>query len=136
LARAPQISAHPAFIHRKMAFNNAYDARVQSVLDFDYVMPVHSSYHPIFKAAAKRRLIRSFPDYAQAITQAFSNRAFKQVWGILIEQDGQPMCVIQNLACVVKNQSYRRVLRVNLDESYPTRRAVQHEVMNLSSWRC
>lgn len=118
-----------------MAFNNAYDARVQSVLDFDYVIPVHSSYHPIFKAAAKRRLLRSYPHYSHAITQAFSNRAMKQVWGILIEKDGQPMCVFQNLACVVANQSYRRVLRVNLDESYPTRRAVQRQVMNMSSWR-
>lgn len=104
-----------------MAFRNSYDARVVSVRDFDYVIPVHSSYHPAFKTAAKKRITQNFPHLQKALKQAFENRAFKSVWGILIEDDGQPVCVVQNLACVVKNQSYRRLLRVNLNDSYPTR---------------
>ena len=104
-----------------MAFRNAYDARVVSVCDFDYVIPVHSSFHPAFKAAAKKRITQMFPHLQKAIKQAFDNRAAKSAWGILIEDAGQPVCVIQNLSCVVKNQSYRRVLRLNLNDSYPTR---------------
>ena len=104
-----------------MAFRNAYDARVVSVRDFDYVIPVHSSYHPAFKTAAKKRITQMFPHLKKAIKQAFDNRAAKSAWGILIEDAGQPVCVIQNLSCVVKNQSYRRVLRVNINDSYPTR---------------
>lgn len=103
-----------------MAFRSSYDARVVSVRDFDYVIPVHSSYHPAFKAAAKQRITKMFPHLKKALKQAFENRAAKSSWGILIEDAGQPVCVVQNLACVVKNQSYRRLLRVNLNDHYPT----------------
>jgi hypothetical protein len=105
-----------------MAFSTAYDARVVSVLDYDCELPVHSSFHPVFKTAAKRRLQKAYPDYARALTQAFNNRAAARTWGILIEADGQPMCVVQNLACVVRNPSYRRVLRVNINDTYPGNR--------------
>ena len=102
-----------------MSFRSAYDARVVSVRDFDYVLPVHSAFHPLFKTAAKHRLQKSYPTYANAIKQAFSNRAANGVWGILIEEDGQPMCVVQNLACAVRNMSYRRVLKINVNDHYP-----------------
>ncbi len=102
-----------------MAFRNAYDTRVLSILDFDYVIPIHSSYHPSCKVAAKRRLQKSYPDFSRALTQAFQNRAASNVWGILIEQDGQPMVVVQNLGCKVRNNAFRRLLRVNMSASYP-----------------
>jgi hypothetical protein len=102
-----------------MAFSNAYDARVLSVRDFDYVIPVHSAYHPTFKNAAKRRLMKNYPEFTQAIAQAFSNRAASNVWGILIEENGQPMVVVQNLGCKVRNNTFRRLLRVNVNASYP-----------------
>ena len=105
-----------------MSFRSAYDARVVSVRDFDYVLPVHTSYHPLFKAAAKRRITKAFPTYAKAIKQAFANKAATSAWGILIEEDGQPMCVVQNLACAVRNHSYRRVLKINVNEHYPINR--------------
>jgi hypothetical protein len=103
-----------------MAFSTAYDARVVSVRDFDYVIPVHSSFHPAFKSAAKLRIQKMFPNFRKAIGQAFANRAASRVWGILIEDAGQPVCVVQNLACVVRNQSYRRLLRVDLNNHYPS----------------
>lgn len=103
-----------------MSFRSAYDARVVSVRDFDYAIPVHSSFHPLFKAAAKRRITKSFPAYAKALKQAFANRAATSAWGILIEEDGQPMCVVQNLACAVRNNSYRRVLKINVNDRYPS----------------
>lgn len=102
-----------------MAFSSTYDARVLSVLDFDYVIPVHSAYHPSFKVAAKKRLQKSYPKFSRALTQAFQNRAASNVWGIMIEEDGQPMIVVQNLACKVRNNSFRRLLRVNMNGSYP-----------------
>jgi hypothetical protein len=102
-----------------MAFSTAYDTRVHSILDFDYVMPVHSAFHPVFKNAAKRRLQASYPNYSRAIAQAFQNRASSRVWGILIEENGQPMCVVRNLGCHVSNQRFRRVLKVNLNAHYP-----------------
>ena len=102
-----------------MAFRNAYDARVLSVLDFNYEIPIHSSYYPSFKVAAKRRLQKSYPEFSRALTQAFQNRAASNVWGILIEQDGQPMVVVQNLGCKVRNNTFRRLLRVDMNASYP-----------------
>lgn len=102
-----------------MSFRNNYDARVISVLDFNYELPVHSVFHPVCKAAAKRRLIKMFPNYVKPLNQAFANRAAARVWGILIMDGGQPMCVVQNLACAVRDKSYRRVLRINVDAHYP-----------------
>jgi len=103
-----------------MAFSTTYDARVVSVRDFDYVIPVHCSFHPAFKTAAKNRIQKMYPNLRKAIGQAFANRAASRVWGILIEDAGQPVCVVQNLACVVRNQSYRRLLRVDLNNHYPS----------------
>jgi hypothetical protein len=102
-----------------MSFHDRFDVQVVSVRDFDYPIPVHSVFHPCLKTAAKRRLQKTFPGYAKALQQAFSNRAANNVWGILIEDGGQPMCVVQNLACGVPNSSYRRFLRVNVSASYP-----------------
>ena len=102
-----------------MSFRNAYDTRVVSVLDFDYVIPVHSAYHPTFKNAARKRLQKSYPEFSRALTQAFNNRAASNVWGIMIEGNGQPMVVVQNLACKVRNDAFRRLLRVNINGSYP-----------------
>jgi len=104
-----------------MAFSTLYDARVQSILDFNYDVPIHSSFYPIFKNAARKRLQNAFPNVAHAIQQAFRNRAVNRVWGIIIENEGQPLCVVQNLACKVTNQSYRRVLRINMNDRYPSR---------------
>jgi hypothetical protein len=109
----------PILKQAAMAFRNAYDARVLSILDFDYSIPIHSSYHPCFKNAAKKRLQKSYPEFNRALTQAFMNRAASNVWGILIEQDGQPMVVVQNLGCRVRNNAFRRLLRVNMNASYP-----------------
>ncbi len=103
-----------------MAFSSAYDARVVSVRDFDYIIPIHSTFHPAFKSAAKLRIQKMFPNIRKAIGQAFANRAASRVWGILIEDAGQPVCVVQNLACVVRNQSYRRLLRIDLNNHYPS----------------
>ena len=98
-----------------------YDARVVSVQDYDVVLPVHSVYHPVCKTAARRRLIKAYPEYKKAIAKAFDNKAYKSSWGILIEDAGQPVCVFQNLSCVVKNMSFRRLLRINVNETYPPR---------------
>lgn len=117
-----------------MSFRNAYDARVVSVRDFDYVIPVHSSFHPAFKTAAKLRITKMYPHLQKALKQAFNNRAAKSAWGILIEDGGQPVCVIQNLACVVRNQSYRRVLRINLNDNYPIRNSAPIDISFLT--RC
>lgn len=102
-----------------MSFRNAYDARVLSVLDFDYAIPVHSAYHPTFKNAARKRLQKTYPEFTRALAQAFNNRAASNVWAIMIETNGQPMIVIQNLACKVRNNTFRRLLRVNINASYP-----------------
>lgn len=102
-----------------MSFRNSYDARVLSVLDFNYAIPVHSAYYPTFKTAAKKRLLKSYPQFTRALTQAFNNRAASNAWGIVIEENGQPMIVLQNLACKVRNESFRRLLRINMSASYP-----------------
>jgi hypothetical protein len=102
-----------------MSFTNRFDAQVVSVRDFDYPIPVHSVFHPCLKTAAKRRLQKVFPRYALALQQAFKNRAANSVWGILIEDRGQPMCVVQNLACNIGNTSYRRFLRIDVSARYP-----------------
>jgi hypothetical protein len=107
-----------------MIFRNNYDARVVSVRDFDTVLTVSSVYHPLCKVAARRRLIRSYPQYAQALKQAFDNKGFKSSWGIVIQDAGQPVIVLQNLACDVKNSSFRRMLRINVDDTYPPRATV------------
>ena len=104
-----------------MIFRNQYDARVVSVQDYDVVLPVHSVYHPVCKTAARRRLIKAYPAYKKAIAQAFDNKAYKSSWGIVIEDAGQPVCVFQNLSCVVKNMSFRRLLRINVNDTYPPR---------------
>ena len=107
-----------------MHFRNNYDARVVSVRDFDVILMVNSVYHPAFKVAARRRLIRSYPQYAQALKQAFNNKGFKSSWGIVIQDAGQPVLVLQNLACDVKNTSLRRLLRINVNDTYPPRATV------------
>ena len=104
-----------------MLFRNNYDARVVSVRDFDVVLTVNAAYHPLFKVAARRRLIRSYPQYSQALRQAFDNKGFKSSWGIVVQDAGQPVLVLQNLACDVKNTSFRRLLRINVNETYPPR---------------
>jgi NAD-dependent oxidoreductase involved in siderophore biosynthesis len=103
-----------------MAFSTLYNARVQSILDFNYELTIDSSFYPLFKNAARKRLQNTFPNAARAIQQAFRNRAVTRVWGIVIENEGQPLYVVQNLACKVTNQSYRRVLRINMNDHYPS----------------
>ena len=104
-----------------MAFANLYGARVQSVQDLSYPIPVHTTYFPAFKNAAKKRILKEWPTYGTVIKQAFKNSAADRTWGILLEKDGQPLLVIQNLGCVVRNNNFRRVLRINLNEA-PTQR--------------
>lgn len=100
-----------------MAFANLYGARVQSVQDLSYPIPVHTSFYPAFKTAAKKRIIKEWPAYSKIIKQAFKNSAADRTWGILLEKDGQPLLVIQNLSCIVRNSTFRRVLRINLNEA-------------------
>lgn len=107
-----------------MIFRNNYDARVVSVRDFDTVLTVSAVYHPCFKVAARRRLIHSYPQYAQALKQAFDNKGYKSSWGIVVQDAGQPVLVLQNLACDVKNSSFRRLLRINVNDTYPPRAQV------------
>lgn len=100
-----------------MAFANLYGARVQSVQDLSYPIPVHTTFYPAFKTAAKKRIVKEWPIYSAVIKQAFKNSASDRVWGILLEKDGQPLLVIQNLSCIVRNSTFRRVLRINLNEA-------------------
>lgn len=104
-----------------MAFANLYSAHVQSVLDLSYPISVDSSFYPTFKKAAKQRILKQWPQYDRALKQAFSNRASNSSWGIVLEENGQPMLVIQNLACRVRNSNFRRLLRINLNDA-PTQR--------------
>jgi len=90
--------------------------RVISVQDIPYALSPSSAYHPLCKTAALKRLSAHYPNLAAPLAAAFSRKAHRSSWGIVLEKDGQPLLVVQNLARVVRNDSFRRVLRINLND--------------------
>lgn len=91
--------------------------RVISVQDLSYVPSPSNAYHPLFKAAALKRLSTAYPNLAVHLAAAFSRKGHRTSWGIVIEKDNQPLLVVQNLGCVVRNNSFRRVLRIDLSDT-------------------
>lgn len=69
---------------------------------------------PQFADAAQQRIMKANSSYAAAIDHAFKTAAMQRVWGILLECDGQPMFVAQNLACRVRNSTFRRILKIDI----------------------
>lgn len=92
------------------------NSRVVSVLDLDYELPIHSFYTPALRKGAVKRLIRSYPEYAECIRQALLQRNAGHVWAVVLEKDNMPVLVLRNLACNVTRSTFRRVLRVDLNE--------------------
>ncbi len=95
---------------------NSMCGRVVSVQDLPYALSPSSAYHPLCKAAALKRLSSQYPNLAIPLTTAFHRKAHRSSWGIVIEKDRQPLLVVQNLARVVRNDSFRRVLRIDLND--------------------
>ena len=91
-------------------------SRVISVLDLDYELPTHSFYMPCLRRGAIKRLARAYPLYARIIRQALLQRNAGHVWAIVFEKDNMPAIVLRNLACNVSRSTFRRVLRVDLND--------------------
>ena len=96
---------------------NRLCGRVVSVQDLSYVPSPVNAYHPLFKAAALKRLSTAYPNLAVPLAAAFSRKAHRTSWGIVIEKDNQPLLVVQNLGRVVRNDSFRRVLRIDVNDT-------------------
>ncbi len=95
---------------------NSVCGRVVSVQDLPYALSPSSAYHPLCKAAALKRLSTHYPNLAVPLAAAFGRKAHRSSWGIVLEKDNQPLLVVQNLARVVRNDSFRRVLRIDLND--------------------
>lgn len=92
--------------------------RVVSVRDLDYQVIPQISYHPAFSYAASERLVKQFPNLAEEIRYAFEFNAMKNAWGIVIENNGAPLFVAQNVSRVVNSPVFRRVLRIQLNGNH------------------
>ena len=96
---------------------NSACGRVVSVQDLSYSLSPVNAYHPLFREAALKRLSAAYPNLAVPLAAAFRRKAHESSWGIVIEKDNEPLLVVQNLGRVVRNDSFRRVLRIDVNDT-------------------
>jgi hypothetical protein len=92
-------------------------SRVVSVNDLPYNLHATNAYHPLCKDAALRRLSSAYPALASPLSSAFGRQAHRSSWGIVIERSGTPLLVLQNIGLSVRNNAFRRVLRVDVNDT-------------------
>jgi hypothetical protein len=107
-----------------LAFRRALEraTRVVSIRDLPYPISPPTCYHPAFLKGAIKRLtddrrythMNARPHLLAAIRHVLSHPAAKRTWGVLVERDGEPIFVAQNLGCDGTSLTFRRFLRVNL----------------------
>jgi len=86
---------------------------VLSIRDIPYQFQTDTVYHSCTTKASAQRLVNSTPSWvSRAIRYAMQQPAAKRVWAIIVEQDEQPMFVLQNTQYSLVPLAYRRVLRV------------------------
>jgi hypothetical protein len=90
-----------------------------SYTELPYEITTDAVYHSSFRPAASARLTNQLSGpVATAVRHALSVNASRQVWAIVIENDGQPMYVVQNMKYTLTPDNHRRVLRVRLPDPY------------------
>jgi hypothetical protein len=87
-----------------------------SYTDLPYELPdTNAVYHSAFRRASAERIINQVSGpVATALRRAFAVNGSKTAWAIVIENDGQPMYVVQNMKYTLTLETQRRVLRVRL----------------------
>jgi len=92
---------------------------VLSIRDIPYQFQTDTVYHSCTTKASAQRLLNSTPSWiSRAIHHAMQQPAAKRVWAIIVEQDDQPMFVLQNTQYSLVPLAYRRVLRVRVRDEY------------------
>jgi len=91
-----------------------------SVAELPYLLPeTNAVYHAACRRAASARLSNQLAEpLASAMRRALAVNGSKTVWAIVIENDGQPMYVVQNLKYTLQEESQRRIFRVRLPLAY------------------
>jgi hypothetical protein len=88
--------------------------------DLAYSVQADGSYHSSLRRAAASRLSNQLSGAVGSATRsAMAHPASKQVWAIVMEYDGQPMYVLQNVKQTLQPADQRRVLRVRLEYFEP-----------------
>jgi len=83
--------------------------------ELPYPIETNGVYHSSFRRAASERLGNTVSGpAASALQRALSVPNSKRAWAIVIENDGQPMYVVQNMKHSFQAEDQRRVLRVCL----------------------
>ena len=88
---------------------------VLSIRDIDYELTPNACYHSMFRQAATERILkqcRGGPVLQGRIRNAMEQFRAKTVWAVVIEENNEPVYVIQNLAYTNVAPAFRRVLRV------------------------
>jgi len=84
-----------------------------SYADLPYDIQTDAVYHTSFRRAASDRIVNQLTgEVASGVRHALAVNGSRGVWAIVIENDGQPMYVVQNMKYTLQEPSQRRVLRV------------------------
>jgi len=90
-------------------------SHVLPIIDIPYDLNADSIYNSAFCNAASKRLSQqTSADISEALRSALATQASKHVWAIVIEQNQEPVYVLQNTRFTQIPYIYRRVLRVCL----------------------
>ena len=79
--------------------------------DIPYDIRPDTAYHPAFADGAIAR-IRTQSTYGERMSEALSYVVAEKVWAVIIEEEGIPLYIAQNLAFTQTSLPYRRVLCV------------------------
>jgi len=83
--------------------------------DLPYDIQTNAVYHSACRRAASDRLTNQLAGpVASGVRHALAVNGSRGVWAIVIENDGQPMYVVQNTKYTLQEIHQRRILRVRL----------------------
>ena len=86
-----------------------------SYTDLPYDIQTNAVYHTSFRRAASDRLANELTgEVASGVRHALAVNGSRGVWAIVVENDGQPMYVVQNMRYTLQPHHQRRILRVRL----------------------
>jgi hypothetical protein len=84
--------------------------RVRSVRDIPYEIKPDTSYHPALIDSAIQRIRQT--KIGERLSEALGYCVSDKVWAVIVEDEGRPLYIAQNLAHSKTAVHYRRVLCV------------------------
>lgn len=94
--------------------------RVRSIHDIPYEIKPNTAFHPALREGAIERIRTKSPikEIGERLSEALEYYVSDTVWAVIIEDQGRPLYVAQNLALSRTTLPYRRVLCVQLNDTY------------------